>query len=122
VGDANRIAFLESGQAYIILAWHARIAMLHNFWDTSRWPLAVVVSRHRDGKVVNRIMQSFGLKSLEVSSKSRSHASAKSVLRAIQAGMGIVLTSDGPRGPARTLKPSAIQMARLSGARLTMAT
>ncbi|MHA1523328.1 MAG: lysophospholipid acyltransferase family protein [Alphaproteobacteria bacterium] len=121
-GEAKRVAFLETGEAYFILMWHARIAMMASFWNTKRWPLAAVASRHRDGQVVTRVMAAYGIKGLEVSSKLRSSAHVKAILRAVGANMGVVITPDGPRGPARTLKRSTIQIAKLSGARLTLAT
>lgn len=83
-----------------------------------RWPIVTLVSWSRDGVVQASVMRTLGFDVVRGSSSRGGAAGLRGVLRAVEAGADAALAVDGPRGPARHVKPGALALARRTGARL----
>ena len=119
---------LKSDPLFVFL-WHNRIAAMPLIWNQhpgrasgGEKVLAIVVSDHRDGRMVSATMERFKVEHVPVSSKEKQLTSAKNVLRAIRAGRTVGMTPDGPRGPRMRMKSPAVALARLAGARISLIT
>jgi hypothetical protein len=92
-------------------------------WLRIRRPGARVhalASRHNDGRLIGEVMRRFGVEVVHGSSArdGRSKGGTASVLQLLDVlaqGSHVVLTPDGPRGPARHAAPGVAQLAALSG-------
>ncbi len=114
-GREKAAALLASGKPLIFVFWHCHIFFLvHHFRNSGAYPL---ISLSGDGELIARIAARFGLNPVRGSS-SRGGAGAFLKLRKIlrECGGPLLITADGPRGPARQVKPGAIQLASGSGA------
>jgi lysophospholipid acyltransferase (LPLAT)-like uncharacterized protein len=98
-GQEHVDGLYRAGQRVIIAFWHARQLMMPL---TYRGTMAhILISQHQDGEIIARIVERFGFKAVRGSST--------------RGGVDLVVTPDGPRGPAHIAKMGVIQLARASG-------
>jgi lysophospholipid acyltransferase (LPLAT)-like uncharacterized protein len=119
--------FAEKGPV-IAAFWHETLPLMPAFWSKARAQnparqAAVLVSRHRDGRFIGRIVGRFGVAIVHGSTASGAKdrggaAGLRGLLTALGQGSAVVITPDGPRGPRRSAAPGATQLAALSGAKL----
>lgn len=106
----------EQGKPVVLLIWHERLLILPYFFrHRGIFPL---VSPSRDGEIITRIGQGWGFNILRGSG---SHAIAKvwvEMKKKLQQGGEVLIIPDGPKGPARKLKPGGIKLAQETGAYL----
>ena len=112
---------LQDNDAKILAFWHARQLLMAPYYLEARgwcYPaenLSVLISAHRDGRLIARIIQYFGIRSVAGSSTRGGPAAQRELLNRLEQGMVAVVTPDGPRGPACRVKPGVIHLARKSG-------
>jgi lysophospholipid acyltransferase (LPLAT)-like uncharacterized protein len=115
--DAGR----ARGERFLYCFWHARLFPLVYLRRNER--IAVLVSRHRDGQLITRIIEHLGFTSARGSSTRGGEAGVRELLVAARDGRELAITPDGPRGPAESLKDGLAYVAARSGLRVvTIAT
>ena len=113
----NRSAVQETwdkGGNFIVCFWHGRLLMM---------PFAkkggggkVLISRHRDGEFIARIIRFFNLGSIRGSyRKEGSVSSLRTILQDLKRNIDVAITPDGPKGPRYKVKQGIIELAKLSG-------
>ena len=118
--DFHAHAVASPGGAYIGALWHRNLAMPHVFYP-ARLRRACLVSRSRDGELLARIVVSLGSRAVRGSSsaldgRSKGGAAAlRGLARAVEEGFHIVVTPDGPKGPAGRLKPGIVMLGAMTG-------
>jgi lysophospholipid acyltransferase (LPLAT)-like uncharacterized protein len=100
-------------QQIIIAFWHGRQVMM---------PLAyrgkgasILISHHRDGELIARVMQSFGFHTIRGSSTRGGFLALRQLVRAGKQGGDLVVTPDGPKGPACKVQSGTIFLAKVTG-------
>ena len=78
--------------------------------------IAVLVSEHRDGELVARVIARRGFALARGSSTRGGVRGLRALVAAASEGRDLAVTPDGPRGPAGIFKPGAFLAAKLSGA------
>lgn len=112
-GQEHVDGLYRAGQRVIIAFWHARQLMMPL---TYRGTLAhILISQHQDGEIIARIVERFGFKAVRGSSTRGGMEALRELIRLGRAGVDLVVTPDGPRGPAHIAKMGVIQLARASG-------
>lgn len=107
-------ALWQAGAPVVYAVWHGRILLLP--WLYGRRPVRALASRSRDGDLLTRYLERFGI-GVERGSSSRGGAPALlSLARWLRQGHEVVVVPDGPRGPAEVVKPGIVALARLGGA------
>ncbi|MFT6077388.1 MAG: lysophospholipid acyltransferase (LPLAT)-like uncharacterized protein [Myxococcota bacterium] len=118
---------LKDGKSVIISSWHNQIMMtpfvaIHAKKDNKTKRFAALASKHGDGKFVGKVMNKFGIINISGSTKDGRKSSRgidihglKEIFRALKNQLGIAITPDGPRGPAKKINGEVIKIARLSG-------
>lgn len=109
--------FMRGEQPAIFCFWHGRM-FIFPFYKPKKRPLHVLISQHRDGELIARVIAYFGISSVRGSTSKGAAEATKSLLSALRSGGNIAITPDGPRGPAFTVQRGALHLARLSGAPL----
>ncbi len=119
------------GTPAVFAFWHECLPLMPALWThavrqraAARGPhgrMHVLVSRHQDGRLIGDMMRGFGLDLVYgSSSKGVAQKGGASGLRALlavlAAGDQVVITPDGPRGPARQIARGVAQLAALAGA------
>lgn len=100
-------------RAVIIAFWHGRQLMM---------PLAyrgkeahILISRHRDGELMQRIVARFGFHAVRGSSTRGGSTALRSMIRLGRGGKDLVVTPDGPKGPREVVQMGVIHLARATG-------
>lgn len=103
----------------IYALWHNRFFCVPPAWNRIcygyRKTVALTSASH-DGDMVARAMAVFGLGSVRGSSSRRGVAALVGLKRALQEGLDICVTPDGPRGPRYKVQPGVIKLAESTGA------
>ena len=92
----------------VLALWHGQ--MLPLLW-AHRQPTGVMISEHRDGEIIARVVGMFGFFGVRGST---SRGGARALLECVQvlrAGADIAITPDGPRGPRHNFAPGALIVA-----------
>lgn len=123
VGAGQGSLATPPGAAVILAFWHERLPLAALGWRLARQRLAdargrraqVLISRHRDGRLIADIVRGFGIDVVHASSSKGGAAGLRAMLRILEGGGVAVITPDGPRGPARQAAPGVAQLAAMSG-------
>ena len=100
---------------YIGAFWHGRLLMMPFGWPR-HMPLAMLISAHRDGRIIAEAVRYFGIDIIAGSSNRGAREALRRMVRAVKDGSCIAITPDGPDGPAMTATSGVIQVARLAQA------
>lgn len=108
--------FFEPGENAILAFWHGQLLMMPfislKFPPYSR---AILISQHRDGEMIARIMHRFGYLDIRGSKSRGGFGALRQVLKILREGKTFVITPDGPRGPRQQVKPNVIYLAKATG-------
>jgi lysophospholipid acyltransferase (LPLAT)-like uncharacterized protein len=105
----------------IFVIWHNRLALslvIHRRFvrrgDHTR-RLAALVSASRDGGLLARVLELFGVLGIRGSSSRRGAQALLELAAAARAGHDLAVTPDGPRGPRYEPQPGVVALARITG-------
>jgi lysophospholipid acyltransferase (LPLAT)-like uncharacterized protein len=112
--DAERVDALYRQVQHIILAfWHAQQLMIPlGYRGTGTH---ILISQHRDGELIARIIARFGHRAVRGSSTRGGAGALRQLIRLGRSGTDLVVTPDGPKGPKQVAKLGAIQLAMATG-------
>jgi lysophospholipid acyltransferase (LPLAT)-like uncharacterized protein len=104
----------EDGRPFILAFWHGRLLMIPMAWQRLA-PMHMLISAHRDGRIIADAVTYFGVKSVAGSSTRGGIGALRVMLRRLAAGDCVGITPDGPRGPAMVASAGIVNVARLAG-------
>lgn len=103
----------QRGGSIISCFWHGRLLAMPFAYKRGKGK--VLISRHRDGEFIARVVRYFGLEAIRGSyGKAGSVSSLREMLRAAKEGQDIGITPDGPKGPRHRIKKGILEFARVS--------
>jgi len=106
-------ALYRNNENIILAFWHAQQLMIPLGY---RGPgTHVLISQHRDGEIIARVIARFGHQAVRGSSTRGGAGALRELIRLGRSGKDVVVTPDGPKGPAQVVKMGVIQLARASG-------
>ncbi|WP_120497777.1 lysophospholipid acyltransferase family protein [Kiloniella sp. EL199] len=115
VPDETR-KYLEGDSNIIGCFWHARMIMMFNAWKGSdRSKFHMLISAHRDGRVIAKSIENLGFSTVEGSSRRGGATALVNLKRTLDKGGAIGITPDGPKGPRMRAKTGAIKAAQMTG-------
>ncbi len=131
--DEGRIAFLEAGRRVHVLLWHDRVVLMPFGWKFRDYPLTVLISDHRDGRMMSSVLDAAGVGQIRVPASALGArtrfghvllkaSTARQIRRESASGKTISVIGDGPTGPRHVLKPFVIELARLCDAEIVLVT
>lgn len=111
---------MATGEPMIVAFWHETIPSMAILWQQAQRrgmvrPAVALASRHRDGQLIGQVIERMGLGLVSGSSSRGGAAGLRGLINALNAGMHVGLTPDGPRGPRRVCAPGVAQLAAVSG-------
>lgn len=106
-------SFWEAGRPVILAFWHGRQLMLPLGYGGSR--LSILISEHRDGELIHRIMRWFGFDTVRGSTTRGGVRALRQLARLGRSGVGLAVTPDGPRGPRCVAQAGVVELAKLTG-------
>lgn len=135
----TRVAIVLGGALLRLLGWtwrvqvHGRDALharahtdprvLYTLWHgqmlpvlyAHRVPTAVMISEHRDGEIIARIVAMFGASAFRGSSSRGGARALLEGVKLLRTGTDVAITPDGPRGPLHSYAPGALLLAYRAG-------
>jgi hypothetical protein len=100
----------EGTQRCIYALWHE--TLLFPTWLFSHCNIRVLISRHRDGEYITRIVQRLGY---EVIRGSTTRGAVPALREIMRGDKHLAITPDGPRGPRRVLQQGTAYLAARTG-------
>lgn len=98
--------------------WHNRLFVIpylfQHFIRTRTG--AALTSASKDGEVLAAVLERFGVQSIRGSSSRRGVPAWREMKRAIDAGIDVAVTPDGPRGPRYHINPGLLLLAQRTDA------
>jgi lysophospholipid acyltransferase (LPLAT)-like uncharacterized protein len=119
IGGEHPARLWDAGQPFILSFWHGRLLMIPLAWRRSA-PMHMLISQHRDGELIARAMDPFGIGTVRGSAgksgrKDKGGMGAlRSILRQLKANEYVGFTPDGPRGPRMRASAGVVAAARLA--------
>ena len=106
-------ARIVGGERCIYALWHSRLLAL--VWSHRRREVGVLISRHRDGELIARMVEALGFRTARGSSTRGGQAGVLEMLALAERGASLAITPDGPRGPVLRVKPGLVYLASRTG-------
>jgi len=106
---------LASGRPLVGAFWHGRMMMIPLAWGR-RAPMHMLISSHRDGRIIADAVAYFGIRSIAGSSRRGGGAALRALVKQLAAGDCVAITPDGPAGPAMVASSGIVTVARLARA------
>ncbi|MDO5045705.1 lysophospholipid acyltransferase family protein [Campylobacter sp.] len=102
--------------AHVVLFWHGRIAMMSfaylHWWGKFKRHGKVIISDHKDGEIIARVIKFFGIGTIRGSSSKGGAKALINAFKEIKAGNDVIITPDGPRGPCHSVADGAVIIAQ----------
>ena len=118
IDDRTAIVGRPVTENYIGALWHNRLLIfpfvLRRFLPQRHG--AALISASRDGDLIADVVQRFGYDVIRGSSSRLGASAILQLTQVLASGRDVVITPDGPRGPAYELGPGIIFLAQKSGA------
>jgi len=114
--DPELIRLVHEQRVPVIYAlWHSHVFFVPLFRTFERRAVSVLLSAHRDAQIVGVAARLRGIR-LVFGSSTRGGAKAYlQLLGVLQGGQSVVMTPDGPKGPAEQVKSGVIHLAQQTG-------
>lgn len=106
--------FSEHHGSALIAIWHAKLLLLAPLIRKVLpiVPISVLISKSRDGNIPSSYAETYyEVNVIRVGHKTR-HGALLQTMQALENGRLVIITPDGPRGPAETIKPGVIYAAQ----------
>ncbi len=119
--DTSGILKAEPDQPVIFCTWHNRLALCLEvsrvYLRSLKRPckLAALVSASKDGGLLSRVLEHYGVQPVRGSSSRRGRQALLELVSWGERGYDIAITPDGPRGPCYTVQEGIISLAQLTG-------
>lgn len=69
------------------------------------------MSPHGDGRILGKLIQFFGFDTINGSTNKEATSALRAIIADLKSGTNIVITPDGPRGPAKQINSSMAKLA-----------
>ncbi|MGB5133749.1 MAG: lysophospholipid acyltransferase family protein [Prochlorococcaceae cyanobacterium] len=115
VDPAAETLLLQRRVPVIYALWHCHVFFMPLLRIHARRPVAVLLSSHRDARIVGVAARMRGVDLVPGSSTRGGLTAYRRLLQLLRGGQSVCITPDGPRGPARQVKQGVLQLARQSG-------
>jgi len=105
----------RNGKPFILAFWHGRLLMIPMAWQRLA-PMHMLISGHRDGRIIADAVRYFGVDSIAGSSNAGGSGALRAMVRHIRHGDCVGITPDGPNGPAMHATSGIVAAAKLARA------
>jgi lysophospholipid acyltransferase (LPLAT)-like uncharacterized protein len=112
-GAEHTRRLIRDGQPFVGAFWHGRMMMIPTAWRQMA-PMHILISTHRDGRIIADVIARFGVQSVAGSTGRGAVAALRALVKLLAAGNCVAITPDGPRGPAMVASAGIVNVARLA--------
>ncbi len=112
------LAYLGEKKPFITCFWHARLLMLPYAWADKKNPFYMLISAHKDGRLISKTVGHFGILTIAGSTERGGTEALLGMVRHSRRGDTLGITPDGPRGPVHKVSDGTVMLSYLSKADL----
>lgn len=105
--DDESLPYLQGEHNGIFAFWHGRMMMMPSIHPRQR-PFHVLISHHRDGMLISKVVEHFRVGTVSGSSSRGGGSAMRTMLQLLEEGGSIGITPDGPRGPNQTVASAGV--------------
>lgn len=106
VNDGPWRQLRAEGRPFIFTLWHGHL--LAQTWARRGEGITAMISEHRDGEIIARLVESWGYRTVRGSTSKGAGRALLGMVRDLAAGNEFAITPDGPRGPAGTAQAGVL--------------
>lgn len=109
-------ALQREERPFIAAFWHGRLAMMPFSLGAEKTGIHVMISTHRDGRLISRAVEYLGVTTVAGSTSKGGVNAARQAIRILKNNKILAITPDGPRGPRMRASEGVVALARHTGA------
>ena len=113
IGEQELKRIWSEGRYAILATWHDQLLMIPP--EYSGAASKVLISSSKDGELIARVVEYFGVGAVRGSSNRGGKAAFRELTKLSKEPINLGFTPDGPRGPRHIVKEGVVQLARISG-------
>ncbi len=115
-GDGQIERLREEGKSILFATWHGNLLPGY-LYVSDKQPYGLA-GHHGDAEIISRIAIKLGYKTIRGSSSDGGREAYKQIIHVLSQKNGalVFITPDGPKGPAKELKPGTVKAAIRTGA------
>ena len=113
IGEQELKRIWSEGRYAILATWHDQLLMIPP--EYSGAASKVLISSSKDGELIARVVEYFGVGAVRGSSNRGGKAAFRELTKLSKEPINLGFTPDGPRGPRHVVKEGVVQLARISG-------
>ena len=123
ISEAERSLIADTQESIVLAFWHNRLFVAAECARRLRKGRKAcgLVSASKDGAWLAAFFKLVGIEAVRGSSSHRGVAALRELVAAVQSGMDVAITPDGPRGPCYRVKQGPVHVARRAKAPLLIA-
>ena len=96
----------------LICIWHCNLVYFSQFFKKYNYPIWAISSTHKDSQILARVLRSWGIKLIKGSStRGWFNVIKKMSALFINKKSSVIVTVDGPKGPAKIAKKGSVKIA-----------
>jgi len=116
-GVEPAVELWREGKPFIGVFWHGRMLLMPGLWRrfAGRTPIHMLISQHRDGRIIARTIASLGVGTIAGSSTRGGTSALREIVKTLERGAYVGITPDGPRGPLMRMSMGAVSAAQRAG-------
>jgi len=110
----------QQDKSIIVAMWHGDLLMqpLNYRHFRPNGKIKVIVSEHRDGETIKKVVEHLGVGSLSGSSTRGGAKALIGALKALKKGIDVAITPDGPKGPIYSVADGIVVIAQKTKANI----
>ena len=107
-------------EPFILAMWHGQLLMqaLNYKKFKKNGQIKVIVSEHRDGQTIRKVVSHLGVGALEGSSTRGGAKALIGAIKSIKSGIDVAITPDGPKGPIYEVADGIVAIANKTNAKI----
>ncbi|VAY88325.1 Protein of unknown function DUF374 [hydrothermal vent metagenome] len=107
-------------KSFILAMWHGELLMqpLNYRMLKPNGQIKVIVSEHRDGEMIRKVVNLLGVGAIAGSSTRGGVKALIGAIKTIKQGIDVAITPDGPRGPRHEIADGIVIIAQKTGAQI----
>ncbi len=107
-------------EAFVLSVWHGDLLMQpFNYRHFKRnGILKAIISEHRDGEAIRKVIQALGVGALSGSSTRGGAKALLGAIKSIKKNIDIAITPDGPKGPLHSIADGIVLIAQKTDAKI----
>jgi lysophospholipid acyltransferase (LPLAT)-like uncharacterized protein len=111
---------IKEDENIIVSMWHGDLLMQPLNYRAFRknGTVKVIVSEHRDGKLIRKVCEYLGVGGIAGSSSKGGAKALINAIKSLKKGIDVAITPDGPRGPIYSVADGVVALSKKTGAKI----